>query len=557
MGVPGFFSWLLKNYKKNQIIVSNLSKPISTLYIDANCLFHPQCFKVLGHYGSKLDVDVLEDKMMSRILSYIDYLISYVNPTDLVYIAVDGIAPMAKMNQQRKRRYKSTIDIPIHNKIKEKHNKPVNTIWSNTVITPGTEFMERLHEKLINYVSKNSNKIKINYSSYHVVGEGEHKILQHIKSTENDKDIVIYGLDADLIFLSLASMKNNIYLLREDLFNTSDVDKEYDDISEILTYVSIEQVRNSINEHFRFILNVDDNKDYVNDFIMMCYFLGNDFIPSIPSIEIKNYGIDTLFDQYKYTFNKLGVKMLYTINNKVEINAKFLGEFLKNLSNLESYYFRVKQKAYIERLNTKICPYDDEYNKEMWHLENIKFDCGNLDLGNGEDSIWKYRYYSHYYGVSGTGKDHIDNMCHNYIEGIIWTSKYYFDKCISYNWQYSYVNCPFVSDLSEYFSKVNLNNITFKDEYKITPFVQLMSVLPSSCYKLLPIEYGKLMTHNNSPIIDLFPTGVKIDTLYKESDHKCIPLIPNIDIKRILDCTNNIKLSDKEVKRNLICNEII
>jgi 5'-3' exonuclease len=109
MGVPGFFAWLLKNNTHNNIILHSLHN-INALYFDANCLFHPKCFDILKLHSQETDIVRLEDLMIKRIIKYIDYIINFVKPSDLIYIAVDGVAPVAKINQQRKRRYKSVID---------------------------------------------------------------------------------------------------------------------------------------------------------------------------------------------------------------------------------------------------------------------------------------------------------------------------------------------------------------------------------------------------------------------------------------------------------------
>ena len=153
--------------------------------------------------------------MIKRIINYINYLIDYVKPTELIYIAVDGVAPVAKLNQQRKRRYKSVIDNQIKYNLQRKYHIPHNESWSNIVITPGTNFMIKLDKALIKL--KNTNN-KIIYSSYQEPGEGEHKILQYIKNNikpDTQDYNVIYGLDADLIFLTFASGVNNLLLLRE------------------------------------------------------------------------------------------------------------------------------------------------------------------------------------------------------------------------------------------------------------------------------------------------------------------------------------------------------
>ena len=155
MGVPGFFAWLLRKYKKNDMIISTLPKneKVKYLFIDANCLFHPQCFKVLGVMKDWKNKTTLENKMMKQILSYIDFLIEITNP-ETVMICVDGVAPVAKMSQQRKRRFRSFDDLEMNNKIKKKHNHPVSKPWSNIVCTPGTEFMEKLHKKILHHIKQ-------------------------------------------------------------------------------------------------------------------------------------------------------------------------------------------------------------------------------------------------------------------------------------------------------------------------------------------------------------------------------------------------------------------
>ena len=147
MGVPGFFAWILRKYKHNKVIcdVNNATMKINTLYIDANCLFHPQCFKVIELIPEWNKLDILENKMTERIIKYIEYLIEKVNPKN-VMISVDGVAPAAKLSQQRKRRFRSLADLKLKNNIKRKHNKNISKEWSNIVITPGTEFMEKLHQ---------------------------------------------------------------------------------------------------------------------------------------------------------------------------------------------------------------------------------------------------------------------------------------------------------------------------------------------------------------------------------------------------------------------------
>lgn len=591
MGVPGFFAWLLKNYRNNNIITANITKDIDWLYLDSNCLFHPQCYKILNFYTELKNLEKLENKMIKRILNYIDYLIGIANPKKGVFISVDGVAPMAKMSQQRKRRQKAIQDNAIRDDIKKKYGKSSSTIWNNTTITPGTAFMEKLHLKILEYIKENRIKLNIAYvySSYHTVGEGEHKILQDIKEKNlkqefKDDVYAIYGLDADLIFLALASGKNNIYLLREETFlrGGDRAEKEeivdiVNDVAEDLNFVSIDETKKCINEQIKHMIDKKmdfdelngeykyldinyDNVDFTNDFIMICYFLGNDFIPNLPSIDIKNDGLNLLLDVFAEIYLMTGHTLVIG-DEQLSINDIFMNLYMEKISSFEDYYFKVKYPKYVENIAKRKCQSDDPFDKEIWDFENLKNIkiVDPIKLGYDEQSLWKFRYYEYYYGVSIHQQEHINEMCKDFMRGIKWTFRYYFDKCASWTWFYKYTNSPFVSDLSKFIknTKYNINKIEFKKSEPLNPIVQLLAVLPPNCAELLPDEYGKLMSHKLSPILDLYPTEVFIDTLYKDSLHKCVPLIPNINIDRILNATKNIELNQQEKVRNIIGNNFI
>jgi 5'-3' exonuclease len=590
MGVPGFFAWLLRNLKENKIIKTELDADtnVDILYLDANCLFHPQCYKVLDHYHSLKDLDKLESKMIRRILNYIDYLINITEPKQ-VFIAVDGVAPMAKMNQQRKRRYRSVDDTIIRNDIKKKYGKKFNSIWSNATITPGTVFMEKLHINIIDYMNKKKkNGVKIVYSSYHTAGEGEHKILQDIRSKDTSSETyVIYGLDADLIFLALASNRENIYLLREaQHFGNSPKTQDtmllgsiVDDVVEDLNFVSIDNMRNCINEQFYNILDKKydklenkseyrDEVDFTNDFILISFLLGNDFLPHLPSVDIKNRGMDILIDAYSEVYSLLECNIISfdkssdkSIYGEIHLNNVFFGMILDYITKYENYYFKTILPKYIDNLDRRKCPSSDPYDVEMWNLENMK-DSTNcrleiddpIRLGEGEPELWKYRYYEHYYGFSSLQERQINMMCHQYLEGITWVMKYYFEGCPSWDWQYAYSHAPFISDISKYYNskKIDLNDMKFNDYQPVPPCTQLLSVLPPTHAELLPLSYRKLVLSDTSPIIDFYPVKYELDMINKDMNWKCIPHIPCIDMDRVKYSVKNLKLSQGEKIRNKI-----
>lgn len=539
MGVPGFFAWLMKRYKREHFLIKTLDKRPSRLYIDANCLFHPQCHQIIEKYSHETDKNKLEDLMIEQIIKYLNYIEHTVNPTDLLYIAVDGVAPVAKIGQQRKRRFKSVNDTKVYNSIKKKYNVPINTIWNNTSISPGTEFMEKLHQKILKHY-KNRQSGKIIYSSYHTAGEGEHKILQHIKNNKNiDKNIVIYGLDADLIFLSMASSVNNIFLLRESSqVNNSETDE--------LIYLSIDIIVRSFNVE---LSKINNSKyiDFINDFIFLCYFLGNDFIPQLPSLDIKREGLDNLIESYLKIFNRINKKIIMFDGNDVIINNMFIKLLLEDLSNKEEKYFNEVIPYYENKYKKQMPPNLSLCDQEIYRYDNL--------IGVKQEKITdKFQYYERYYGVSEHQGIFIEKMIDKYLKSLVWVSKYYFEKCTDWLWQYPYHHAPFITDIVNFLNKYDFsfNRIKFDDNKNINCMCQLLSILPPNCNELLPKSYRDVVFKN---LKDMYPTKIVYDIMYKDFNWQAVPLIPYLDISRINIETNNKKLTIKEKNRNLILEE--
>ena len=120
MGVPGFILWFLKKHKDIKFVFDNLDDDFDALLIDANCLLHPQCFKILAENKKCNNQNKLEELMINQCVKYLQYIIESSNPTKLIYIAIDGVAPVAKIKQQRMRRFKSVKERFLRENIKKK-----------------------------------------------------------------------------------------------------------------------------------------------------------------------------------------------------------------------------------------------------------------------------------------------------------------------------------------------------------------------------------------------------------------------------------------------------
>jgi 5'-3' exoribonuclease 2 len=103
----------------------------------------------------KQEAPASEDAMMISITEGIDRLFNIIRPRKLLMMAIDGVAPRAKMNQQRSRRFRSAQDAAEKRAISEKIIERVRseggpeppeskTIWDSNAITPGTPFMEKV-----------------------------------------------------------------------------------------------------------------------------------------------------------------------------------------------------------------------------------------------------------------------------------------------------------------------------------------------------------------------------------------------------------------------------
>ena len=589
MGVPGFFLWLTKNYKKDGFVFQKeklvefvnkkklddeeiikkkeyehfLTEVNSVDYflIDANSLIHPVCFKVIAENQDLKDNDILENKMINEVINYLEKIINYVNPSKGVYIAIDGVAPLAKIKQQRSRRFKSIADKQMFDNIKRKHSKEITNHWNNNAITPGTLFMIKLHNRITEW-SNNS----IIYSSCFTPAEGEHKLLQFIrKNQKNNKNYsyTIYGLDADLIFLALSTHSNNIYLLREATeFNKNEEINTFNYVSiNIMRQSIVQTVKNYLikeeNENLYGFYNSLDNTRIINDFIFMCYFLGNDFLPHMPSLDIHQNGIENLIINYAKTMNDLIIKdnyINYLIDVDHQISDKYFNNFINKLANeeetiLKQYYSKKKKLRYI----------GDGYEKEIFKIENLQFKINDpIQLGSDNMEEWRKRYYKYYWDVDENELEHFSKLLvKHYLYGIKWITIYYFDDCPSWEWYYPFDHPPFISDIANYYNDIDINNFKFNLGKPLKPFMQLLSVLPPQSSYLLPESFRKLVLNPKSSICFMYPIKFEQDFINKKKYWMAIPKLPPLDIEQIKHSYNKYKneLKPDEIKRNKFINE--
>ena len=138
MGIPSYFSFIVKNHANIIKKLKVTSINVNNLYLDCNSIIYDIVHNTDFSKISGSESDIIIKAVCVKIDSYINDL----KPDNTIYIAFDGVAPIAKLEQQRSRRYKSLYQ----NNITRSIFKTITADpWNTTAITPGTVFMKNLN----------------------------------------------------------------------------------------------------------------------------------------------------------------------------------------------------------------------------------------------------------------------------------------------------------------------------------------------------------------------------------------------------------------------------
>lgn len=661
MGVPAFFRWLSKKYPSIVVQCDDGVKGeyhFDNLYLDMNGIIHP-----CSHPENK-PPPANEEEMFLAIFEYVENIMKIVKPKKLVYMAVDGVAPRAKMNQQRSRRFRAAQEsyeklIQVQ-KVKDEllargievPEKEDSAHFDSNVITPGTDFMINLSEALRSWINR---KLSDDYDDPHsiwpkdlviilsdssVPGEGEHKIMDYIRRQKADKNFdanlshCLYGADADLIMLGLATHEPNFTILREefkpnqprpcDLCGqlghelkdcTGQPKPEEEQIRPADTefiYIRLNVLREYLEKECKSNTSVQLNFErFIDDYVFLCFFVGNDFLPHLPSLEIRENAIDRLIKIYKYVMEAYPdpqdmylTKNGYVNKQRVQLVLQELGEyedgiFKQRQQNDQNFKERNKRRKLMqaeqdlrwmkpeavgrsERPETFNNPREEAYKVRMAYKDvgsnsaaaanhkleqmlikpndgetssSIKRKRDDSDDDDGPEDLvqlhndgWKERYYKHKFGVESVDKIS-KQVADEYFIGLCWVMLYYYQGCPDWKWFFPFHYACFASD----FKNIEQINVEFDRTAKpFKPLEQLMSVFPAASSKNLPPTWRELMSRNDSPIIDFYPTTFKIDLNGKKAAWMGVALLPFIDEERLFAALKTVykDLTESEKRRN-------
>ena len=482
MGIPSYFAHFVREHREIIKPVHRLSKPLNNLYLDCNGFI----YEGAANFTS-------EEALLKYVCDKLIYYINLLQPSKKVFIAFDGVAPVAKLAQQRKRRYLSWFQHKVMTDFTQ--NAPINSkeekiVWNTAAITPGTVFMEVLTlaiKKRFNN-PKEFGLEQFLISCADEVGEGEHKIYDYIRKEplyHKKTTTVIYGLDADLIMLTLNHLhiSEQLYLFRETPEFIKGIDSTLNpnelyllDIPLFGTHIQTEFSQNAVR-----------SPNAISDYIFIFFLLGNDFLPHFPSLNIRTQGINLLLNAYKSVISLKNLSLI--------AEGKIVWKHVRLLiAELAKQEHSIIKQEYVQK--EKQSKHNRYYNnntpKKIFEdkLINLPSTDRAIELYiNPNEPGWEARYYHSLFDIRlDADNERVKDICVNYLEGLEWTFKYYNTGCVDWRWTYKYHYPPLLVDLLRYipyFDTVFLGAERLQ-HMAVSPLVQLSYVLPKQNLYLLP-----------------------------------------------------------------------
>ena len=403
----------------------------------------------------------------------------------------------------------------------------------------------------------------------------------------------MYGQDADLIMLALASHEPHFALLREVVnFNSfrfgsarQTVMRQTKDSQFQLLHISI--LREYITLDFAAGCEISpDLERIIDDFIFLTFLVGNDFLPHLPTLDISEHAFDVIIDAYRQLLLKEPGYIVYNGEiqdfNRLESLFNIIGskenDILKN-REIETKKLNSKRRRHREESSDEEGESEDDL--QLAYANAIQQAVGADDSSDDWETVDKYkikgephpdfdevghdlvvnkdyrgRYYYEKYKViinSNASEVFLDELTTHYLRGLMWCLAYYIKGCISWTWYYPNHYGPMLQDMK------NIKEISLKIKFEIghpfTPFQQLLGCLPPLSSNLMPKPYQWLMTSNDSPVKSFYPLQFEVDQNGKKTPWEAVVLLDFIDEKKLLEaeslhCAPN-KLTPDERSRNI------
>ncbi|PXF46409.1 5'-3' exoribonuclease 4 [Gracilariopsis chorda] len=579
MGIPKMFRFLTDRYP---LILQRLDEDhvFDYFYLDMNGIIH-QCT-----HPSDFEIAIENlDEMFARIFEYTERLFRIVSPRQLMFLAVDGVAPRAKMNQQRSRRFRSAKEAErnMADAIARGEEIPPGKRFDSNCITPGTQFMFDLSERFRIWIHQKMTSdpawqqgCTVVFSGSEVPGEGEHKIMDFIRkwkvSPQYSPEVrhCMYGLDADLMMLGLVAHAPHFTLLREKIkFKKSQrkvpvmtgTDSDADEfqlleIAMLRDMLFLEFKRDDGREPWTHFKSRRRPSQLEKNAFMATFSSSESTSPSEgqPSGASKKkapfeYDSRRIVDDFVFMCMLVGNDFIPNIPHldiaEGAINLMF--RIYKHMLPTWGGYLTQGHRLHPERL--------ESFLGRISQSETQYFEHRSETDGVPEYSTIDYRrkYYELKFGFDVEADDshaQVKSLRKIYMEGLHWVLQYYHNGVPSWNWFYP----DFYGILASDMKNLRSIKVTFQKGKPFRPLTQLMAVLPPESADLLPNPMKELMINPNSPVSRFYPIEFDVDQNGKRNSWEAVVVVPFIDERSLLREVNSIdkerELTDMEKLRD-------
>ena len=519
MGIPSFYKHLLRRFKnitsgsyKSLVLpdVLNGGNEVAVFMLDFNCIIYA-AMKTIKPTAS----EPYEMGLRREVGIWLDRLVDIVGPRDEVFIAVDGPVPLAKIHQQRLRRFKSVWlrrrDIALR---AELGLPPVTEGWDRNAITPGTAFMDEMNRFLAAWTLKWNKRggSQCVLSGSDEAGEGEHKVMRRL-SGMTGKNVVIYGLDADLILLGMLHADltgNRVILCRENgegtVTDVAELTIQFFDPTAVLEAMWQTHCRDGTPRSL-----------WLRDYVAIMSVLGNDFMPHSLGWSIRDDAIGFILDGLE-TICFLE-KARLTKDGK--INRAVLLKFFQWCSaqeyNRVSNWLRQKKKWYPPALK-QIEPFaraceEAESEPMVRQTEMFLLDGGQLS------PQWRKLLETYHFSSSSAA----EQGAVEFIRGFQWVFSYYLDSTsVDVNWYYSWSSAPTFSTLARVLERMEELPSASGSYVAVSPVTQLVMVLPAESHGLLPLAVRERL----GKYFEYLPESFSLEFFGHRFLWECEPIIP-------------------------------
>jgi 5'-3' exonuclease len=489
---------------------------VNNFAIDLNGLFH-LCAQKVFRYGSYaqsprlLSTPTLEH-LAKEICLRIGVLHAMIKPTRRLVLCVDGIAGLGKMNQQRQRRFRAGRE------------RGDDCIFDSNALSPGTSVMDYITQYIDAYIKRmistslDWQHLTVCFSNEKVPGEGEHKIMSFVRRYSSaDETWCIYGLDADLILLGMLLPVKNVYIFRELEYN-------------VFHFLNIHMFQKELST----LLRWDTGKPFcqrtaVHDFVLLSFLVGNDFLPTIPSLAILDGALDIIMQAYRETGQKHG-HIIRQRHNEYVFHLPALSTLLSKIAQREKGLLEAKYNA------------NDIFHRDPLVLQH---------LSRGHDGTYRLdfdAYRQTYYDKKCPG--HMSDIASLYIHGMHWVLNYYMKGMTDWTWFYPHLYAPFLGDIVRHLDVYDPQQHAPRRSVPVDPLLQLFMILPHTSRVLLPACFHRF--YEDKDLEKYFSMDFEIDVAGKRKDWEGIVLLPSIDVPLFTRAYQSVSLPPEDQKRNIV-----